>query len=162
MNCKLTEEHIEAGVPEESDECAVALCLDDAGLVASSVMDTHDQLEKGGYELHATFEGFRCFQPAPSEVEAFVKLFDDESLRVDAKPFSFEVDESKWAAGFCCKKCGARVAVALSRLRRLAKLAQMADRAEVVVSETCSACNHRGKAVFREGMEIDENGDVEV
>ena len=81
-------------------------------------MDTHENTlnETSKYEIYATFDGFRCFVPAPGEVSDFVGLFDDEALRERARPFSFSIEDGEWAGYFACFQCGQRVA--LSRLRR--------------------------------------------
>ena len=83
MEIKVTQDHIDNGVADSCFECPVALALVDAGVQGVSVNQVR---------IEYTRYGGVCSIQTPEEVSGFIFDFDDETVRHECRPFTFELD----------------------------------------------------------------------
>lgn len=82
MEIEVTQDHIERGVADNCYDCPVALALIDAGLGGVSVNAV--QIEYAHGHLQEIVK-------TPEVVSGFIFDFDDETVRHECRPFTFEL-----------------------------------------------------------------------
>ena len=82
MEIEVTQDHIDRGVPDNCFECPVALALIDYGVDGANVNAMEIEYVRGG-----RFKSIRT----PEVVSGFIFDFDDETVRHECLPFTFEL-----------------------------------------------------------------------
>lgn len=87
LTINVTQEHINAGIPEDCQRCPIALATLDAlqawPTVSIAVDDDRIELENG-YT--------RAIYPLPADARAFVSDFDSIDSVIYCEPFTFDVE----------------------------------------------------------------------
>ena len=105
MQIEVTQDDIDSGCREDSNNCAVARAIirQVPHVVPQSVLVDQDEIR---FQTHGPITGLRTFcEETPPTVASFIELYDklpehrEADGDLDPEPITFELDLSAWSRG---------------------------------------------------------------
>ena len=106
MKIEVTQKDIDMGVPENCNKCPIAMSLkrhlksDDIKVVVGGTQFEETDKNVIYFEINKTRYYSNSFAKMKYAIRLFVNDFDKWGLTKNIKPFSFDLDLSKWQSKF--------------------------------------------------------------